>query len=39
MKNHAENVQQKVGPYRFLILVYNPEQPLHAINSFKNKIF
>ena len=39
MENHAENVYQKLVPDFFLILVYNPKQPLHARNSFENKIF
>ena len=39
MKNHAENVQQKLVPDPFLILVNNPKQPLHARNYFKNEIF
>ena len=39
MKNHAENVHQKIVPGLFLILVNNPKQPFYAINSFKNKIF
>ena len=38
-ENHAENVHQKLVPNPFLILVNNPKQPLHAVNSFKNKIF
>ena len=38
-KNHAKNVYQKLAPDSFLILVNNPEQPLHARNCFKNKIF
>ena len=38
MENYAENVHQKLVP-GFLILVNNPKQPLHARNSFKNKIF
>ena len=38
-KNHAENVHQNVVPDPYLILVTNPKQPLHARNSFKNKIF
>ena len=37
-KNHTENEQQKLVPHVFLILVNNPEQPLHATNYFKNKI-
>ena len=39
MENHAENVHQRLVPDPFLILVNNPKQPLHAKNSFKNKIF
>ena len=38
-KNHAENVQKKLVPDPCLILENNPKQPLHARNSFKNKIF
>ena len=38
-KNYAENMHQKVVPDPFFILVNNPKQPLHARNSFKNKIF
>ena len=38
-KNHTENVHQKLVLYPFLILVNNSKQPLHATNSFKNKIF
>ena len=38
-KNHAENLLQKLAPDMFLILLNNPKQPLHAINSFKNKVF
>ena len=34
-----ENVHQKLVPDPFFILVNNPKQPLHAIHSFKNKIF
>ena len=30
---------QKLVLDSFLILVNNPKQPLHARNSFKNKIF
>ena len=29
----------KASPDPFLILVNNPKEPLHARNSFKNKIF
>ena len=39
MENHTENVHQKLVPGPFLILVDNSKQPLHARNSFKNKIF
>ena len=39
MENHVENVQQKLVPDSFLILVNNPKQPLDAKNYFKNKIF
>ena len=39
MKNHAENVHQKLVQDPFFILVNNSKQPLHARNSFKNKIF
>ena len=39
MKNHAENVHQKLTPDHFLILLNNQEQPSHARNSFKNKYF
>ena len=38
-KNHAKNVHQKLARDPFLILVSNPKQLLHAINSFLNKIF
>ena len=38
-KNHAENVQLKLVPDLFIILVNNPKQPLHARNYFKSKIF
>ena len=38
-KNHAENVEQRLVPDPFLILVNNLKQALHARNSFKNKIF
>ena len=31
-------MHQKLVPDPFLILVKNPKQPLHARNSFKNKI-
>ena len=39
MKNHAENDHQKLVPDPCLILVNNSKLPLHARNSFKNKIF
>ena len=32
-------MHQKLVPDSFFILVNNPKQPLHARNSFKNKIF
>ena len=38
-KNHPENMHQKLVPDPFFILVNNGKQPLHARNSFKNKIF
>ena len=38
-KNHAENVYQQLVLDPFLILQYKLKQLLHAINSFKNKIF
>ena len=38
-QNHAENVHQKLVTDPFLILVKNPKQPMHARNSFENKIF
>ena len=38
-KNHAENMQQKIVPDLFIILVNNPKQPLHPRNPFKSKIF
>ena len=38
-KNPAENVHQKLARDPFLILLNNPKQPLHVINSFRNKIF
>ena len=38
-KSHAENVHQKLVLDPFLMLVNNPKQPLHGINSFKNKMF
>ena len=39
MENHAKQVDQKLVPDPFLILGNNPKQPLHAGNSFQNKIF
>ena len=39
IENHTENVQQKLVPDLFTILVNNPKQPLHARNYFKSKIF
>ena len=36
-QNGAENVDQKLIPDIFLILVNNQKQPLHTRNSFKNK--
>ena len=39
MENHAENVHQNIFPDPFLILVNSPKQPLHARNSFENKVF
>ena len=38
-KKHAEKVHQKLVPDPSFILVNNPNQPLLARNSFKNKIF
>ena len=38
-KNQAENVHHKLVPDLFFILVNSPKQPLHARNSFENKIF
>ena len=39
MEKYAENMQQKLVPDLFIILVNNPKQPLHARNYFKSKIF
>ena len=39
MKNYAENVTQKLVPDPLFILLNNSKQPLHALNSFKTKIF
>ena len=38
-KNYTENVQQKLVPDVFIILVNNPKQPFHARNYFKSKTF
>ena len=35
----GKNEHQKQVPDPFLILVNYPKQPLHARNSFENKIF
>ena len=32
-------MHQKLAPDPFSILLHNPKQPLHASNSFKNKVF
>ena len=37
--NHAEIVHQNLAPDSSLILLNNPKQPLHATNSFRNKVF
>ena len=39
MKNHAENVHQRLVPDTFLIMVNRPKQPLHGENYFWNQIF
>ena len=39
MENHVPNIYQKLVLDPFLILVNNPEQPLHAINYFENIIW
>ena len=39
MENHAENVYQRLFPDPFLTSGNNTKKPLHARNSFKNKIF
>ena len=39
MKNHVQNVHQKLVPGMFLILMNNPKQPLHVGNCYENKIF
>ena len=38
-KKHAENVNEKLIPDPFLVLVNNPKQPLHTRNCFTNHIF
>ena len=38
MKNHAENVHQKVVPGSVLVLVSYTKQPVDAMNYFKNNI-
>ena len=35
-KNHAEIIHRKPVQEPYLILMNNPEQPLHARNCFKN---
>ena len=37
LKDHAENVHQKLVSDFYLVLADNPKQQLHARNSFKNK--
>ena len=39
MEKSYRKYAPKLVPDPFLILVNNPKQPLHARNSFKNKIF
>ena len=39
MKNHAENVPEKLVTDHFLILVNDPKQLLHVRNYFKKKMF
>ena len=39
MENHAKNVDQKLVPDPFLILLNNLKQPLDARNYFINRIF
>ena len=39
MEKSCRKYAQKLAPDPFLILLNNPKQPLHARNSFKNKIF
>ena len=38
-KSCRKNVQQKLVPNLFIILINNLKQPLHARNYFKSKIF
>ena len=38
VKNHTENMQQKLVPDLFIILVNNPKQPLHAKNYFQKTL-
>ena len=37
-ENNAENVHQKLVLNPYFVLVNNRKQPLHARNSFKDKI-
>ena len=39
MEKSCEKYAPKASPKPFLTLVNKPKQPLHAISSFKNKIF
>ena len=39
LENHAENVQQKLAPEPFLVLLNKPKKSLHAGDSFENKKF
>ena len=39
IEKSCRNVQQKLVPDLFIILVSNPKQPLHAWNYFKSRIF
>ena len=39
IEKSCRNVQQKLVPDLFIILVNNPKQPLYARNYFKSKIF
>ena len=38
-KSWRKCARNALAPDPFFILVNNPKQPLHAKNSFKNKIF